>query len=158
MSTVTMLRRSPNASLKEKLKEHYENRNFTPRVTSASKVGLIATACMIVSLFLEALVVLLPGVYTAQEEEGEVTARYGWLGEGYWLALLVLVLSWVEVTWNWWRTYYDVPNWVTKEMKTAQFGQMLDTPVGECLLHFLLCTINFSTSFLFSFFHPKDYL
>ena len=138
---VIMLRRSTNASLKEKLQEHYRSRDFTPRVTSASKVGLTTTGVLIFLLFLESLVVLLPGVYAAQEKDGEVEARSGWLGEGYWLTLVVVVLSWVEVTWNWWRTYYDVPNWVTKEMKAAHFGQMLETPPGECLLQLLPCSI-----------------
>ena len=126
-----MLRRNPNASLKDKLKEHYQTRSFTPTPASTSKAGLSATASIIFSLFLESVSLLIPSFYTAYDENGEWRARYGYLGETYWMMVVVVVLTWVEVTWNWWRVYYDVPNWVTQEMKTAQFGDTLETPPGE---------------------------
>ncbi|XP_076463564.1 putative palmitoyltransferase ZDHHC24 [Babylonia areolata] len=138
MQTVTMQRRTPIAlgsadtSLKEKLKEHYQNRSFTPPPGSESRNGMITVGCGIFIMFLESLAVLLPGVYFGRNaEKGDsLMGRVGWFGEPWWVAVVVIVFSWVEVTWNWWRVYYDKPNWVTKDMKTALFGQSLDTPEG----------------------------
>ncbi|KAK7492315.1 hypothetical protein BaRGS_00016412 [Batillaria attramentaria] len=116
------------ASLKEKLATHYHSRNFTVPPQSATKGGLSMTGVMVVTLFLEGVFILLPGLYRAQAEGEE--ARTGWFGEGYWLALLVVVFTWVETVWNWWRTYYDVANYVRKETKQTYFGQTMETPPG----------------------------
>ncbi|KAL8623007.1 hypothetical protein ACOMHN_027127 [Nucella lapillus] len=124
-----MLRSSPDVSLKEKFKEHYLSRDFTPAPGAESKGGLILAACGIFSLFFECLVVLLPGIYAGGDVD-EGGRWVGWFGERWWMMLVLVVFVWMEVTWNWWRVYYDVPNWVTKEMKTALFGPGLETPEG----------------------------
>nr|KAG5703522.1 hypothetical protein BaRGS_020156 [Batillaria attramentaria] len=104
---------------------------FVGPYESATKGGLSMTGVMVVTLFLEGVFILLPGLYRAQAEGEE--ARTGWFGEGYWLALLVVVFTWVETVWNWWRTYYDVANYVRKETKQTYFGQTMETPPGSCI-------------------------
>lgn len=128
-STITKRRQILDMAtpLSEKLKHHYQSRDFTVQPTSASKAGITITAFMNFTLLFEALVILLPGLYSNGHER---MARTGWFGEGFWLMLASVIFLWVEFTWNWWRVYYDVPNWVTKELKATHFGQRADTPLG----------------------------
>ncbi|KAK7104055.1 palmitoyltransferase ZDHHC22-like [Littorina saxatilis] len=125
-----MHRRNTNNTLEEKLKDHYHKRDFTPKPATVSKLGMLFTASLIFILFFESLYTLLPGIYSEVSENGKVVSRTGHFGEGYWLAFFVLLVTCVEVTWNWWRVYYDKPNWVTKELKEEHFGQTIETPAG----------------------------
>ena len=134
MSTTLTQRRiaqDPQIALKEKLRLHYQNRDFTVKPEHASYYGAAFTAFMNLSLALEAIFWILPEVYKTKEDG---TASVGWNGEGYWLMFIVTLFLWVEITWNWWRAYYDVPNWVRKETKAIYFGQMLETPPGIVIL------------------------
>lgn len=120
-------------TLKEKLVQHYQTRDFRPRPASASKAGLLTTGLMIFSIVLEAVFFLLPGLYGGGGEKQQ--ARNGLFGEGYWTCLAVVNFTWVELTWFWWRTYMDVANYVRKSTKENLFGQMLETPPGEFLFY-----------------------
>ena len=122
-----MLRHSKSATLKEKLKNHYNNRNFSTNPRNASRIGLANSGLQNLFFVIEAIVILLPELY-----KGSVTGgcNVGFFGEGYWLSLSIVLFLALETAWFWWRTYYDVPNWVTKEMKETYYGQIVDTPLG----------------------------
>ncbi|GFR72423.1 palmitoyltransferase [Elysia marginata] len=109
------------ATLKEKLSEHYRKRDFKAKKQTASTAGVVFFLCMLVTLVLEALVVLLPRNFTS--EDGSVTS-------GYRLAQLLCVWLFVETAVNWYNTYYDVSNRVTKEMKAAHYPTTSETPPG----------------------------
>jgi hypothetical protein len=133
MSTTVTKRKlimNSDMSLSEKLKEHYHTDVFNIEPRSASKVGCLVVLLMNLSLPLEALFILMPTLY-GEGEDG--VAKTGWLGEGYWSVFFLGLFIWVEFTWNWWRVYFDVPNWVTKETKATHFGQTVDTPPGKTI-------------------------
>jgi len=49
---------------------------------------------------------------------------------GFFVAEFIVVWLFVESAINWWLTYFDVSNRVTKEMKTQYFPEEIGTPAG----------------------------
>ncbi|GFO50512.1 palmitoyltransferase [Plakobranchus ocellatus] len=109
------------ATLKEKLSEHYRKRDFKAKKQTASTAGIVFFLGMLFTLVLEGLVVLLPNHFMT--EDGEIGPGYRW-------AQLFCVWLFLETALNWYNTYYDIANRVTKEMKSNYYPVSSETPPG----------------------------
>ena len=116
------MQRRNTASLKEKFDDHYAKRNFVAQKKSASQAGVTFSIMMMVSLAIEGVLILIPSFYV--DEFGQKT-NWFFIGE------FIVVLLFTEALGNWWLTYYDVSNRVTKETKDIHFPNTLDTPPGK---------------------------
>ena len=110
------------ATLKEKLSEHYRKRDFKAKKQTASTTGVVFFLSMLVTVVLEGLVVLLPRYYTTDD---------GSMASGYRFAQFLCIWLFIETSVNWYNTYYDVANRVTKEMKATHYPATSETPPGK---------------------------
>lgn len=108
-------------TLQEKLSEHYQKRNFQPKKQAASYMTMIFFSGMVVTLFIENLVFLLPNFYI--DEDGSTRGSYH-------VAQIFVIFVFIQCVINWWQSYYDVPNRVTKELKSEHYPNLIETPPG----------------------------
>ncbi|XP_005106368.1 probable palmitoyltransferase ZDHHC24 [Aplysia californica] len=109
-------------TLKEKLAEHYAKRDFQAKKQSASTVGVSFSVGMMVTLAIEGLTVLIPSYYV-DRSTGQYTSFF-------YIAECIVIWLFLEAVGNWWLTYYDVLNRVTKETKDLHFPGHANTPPG----------------------------
>lgn len=127
--------RNVEPTLKEKLKTHYQNRNFTANEKDASKFGRTFFWGMVVSLFFESQFFLVPSLYW-----GDI-----------WSVLIASALVWFtlfETSINWMGTYFGQNNYVTSELKDEKFPGVAETPPGwtNCLKCQVCTTTHLSCS------------
>ncbi|KAL3874133.1 hypothetical protein ACJMK2_037186 [Sinanodonta woodiana] len=112
------LRDRKSVSLKDKFKEHYHNRDFTPTKTQVSGFGMGFFGFMVISLLLEAQFVLVPTIYSED----------AWK---FWLITSLIWLVFLETVSNWYLSYWDVKNYVKSETRAKYFSsEMIETPPG----------------------------
>ncbi|XP_050404146.2 palmitoyltransferase ZDHHC22 [Patella vulgata] len=104
-------------TLKEKLKAHYDNRNFQPQETSANKVGVAFYWFMTISLLFESLLILIPTLF-----KDNTTVKL--------LCQVLVFMALVECNACWFLTYKDVSNYVRKTFIEKYFTQIQETPPG----------------------------
>ena len=111
------MERRKATTLKEKLADHYQKRDFSVKPSIASQVGMTFFGFMTISLLFESLLILIPAVY----KDGETTRR---------VCQLLVFFTLFEMVANWYYTYNDVKNHVKKTSKDIHFPNSIDTPPG----------------------------
>ncbi|XP_067682042.1 palmitoyltransferase ZDHHC22-like [Haliotis asinina] len=105
-------------SLKEKFKNHYRTNppKFAPEPKEANKVGVTYFTCMLLSLTIEGVFILIPSNFR---------------GEFYSIIIFEVlgIFIFVQTCANWYRTWYDVANYVRSTTKEKYFT-CGDTPEG----------------------------
>ncbi|CAL1537317.1 unnamed protein product [Lymnaea stagnalis] len=118
-------------TLKEKLTEHYQKRDFKPKKSSASTYGMIFFWTMSVSLLLEGIFILLPNHFKEDNSVSSETSNFS----SYRCAQLIAIWLFLASAANWSLTHFASINHVLKETKDKYFPDMLAAPPGwkSCL-------------------------
>lgn len=104
--------RKQEPTLKEKLKEKWNTRDFTPKEDHSNMFGMNFFFILYVSLLIECLFFLVPQVFP----------------ETRWITTLLTIFVFSETLINWHRSYFDTANYVKTETKEKYFPDKEDTP------------------------------
>lgn len=118
-----MEERRRHITLKEKLAEHYQKRDFKPKKSSASTYGMLFYWVVTLSLFIEGVSILIPNYFKTNGSEHSNTIYY-FCGQ------LVAVVLTIESISNWILTHFVPLNYVKKETKDKYYSNMTETPPG----------------------------
>jgi hypothetical protein len=107
--------RKTQTTLKEKLSDHYRNRDFAAKKRDLGKLGVNFFWGMTISLFIESQFFLIPHLFS------------GW----YTVGLIALVwFTMFGTTINWMGMYFASTSYVEKELKSKHFPESTETPSG----------------------------
>ncbi|XP_061174800.1 probable palmitoyltransferase ZDHHC24 [Saccostrea echinata] len=107
--------RRAQATLKEKLSDHYRKREFKPSKRDISNLGVNFFWGMTFSLFFISQFILIPNLFS------------GW----YMIGMIALVwFTMFETTINWMGMYFGSTSYVEKELRAKHFPEATENPTG----------------------------
>lgn len=107
--------RKTQATLKEKISDHYRNRDFSPKKKDVGKLGVMFFWGMTISLFFEAQFVLIPYLYSGWHMIGMIL-----------LAFFTLFGTFI----NWMGMFFGSTGNVDKDSMKKHFPDATETPKG----------------------------
>ncbi|XP_059149714.1 probable palmitoyltransferase ZDHHC24 [Physella acuta] len=118
-----MEERRRHITLKEKLTEHYQKRDFKPKKSSASTYGMLFYWGVTVSLLLEGVLILIPNYFKTNSSENSNMINY-------FCAQLVAIVLAIESISNWILSHFSSLHYVKRETKDKYYSNATETPPG----------------------------